>query len=147
MHALPAETRAFGGFPCVGYPSLRSRRPAASVLKRLLATIGPRVVQTISVYGRSEFKRRTHSQAGPLPPFEHAKRFRFTQVPCPGWTFGDGMKSSVEQGEEKELWAAKEGARRTKVWDMDSTSSKYVGFVPLSCGTRTEHCLEKHINY
>lgn len=125
MNAFAAETRGLGVFlsSFAAHPLVRSRRTDASEFRRWFGT-RPRVGKMLQRH--SECVRRAHNQASSkLPPFDHTKRFRLTQPPCPEWAYGDGMKPSVEQ-EEANLWGATKEARRTKVFDLESTPSRYV---------------------
>lgn len=50
-----------------------------------------------------------------LPPFEHAAQMKFTQVPNPEWTFGQGIDATPEgrawmEG-EKEGWKVVDASR------------------------------------
>ncbi|KAF5354834.1 hypothetical protein D9756_005362 [Leucocoprinus leucothites] len=134
MHVLAAQTRAFSQTlsSCPGYALFRNRRTAPSMQARWFGTItNSRVARTsLGSPGlarpqdrQSECVRRTHSQVSDvLPPFDHTKRFRFTQPPCPEWTYGDGMKLFKE--EDQNIWGATEAACKRKVWDLEGTSSK-----------------------
>jgi hypothetical protein len=114
-------------YSCAGYVLQGTgRRSLGAITKSRVARTSFGLQHPQLLDQHSECVRKTHNQASnSLPPFDHAKRFGFTQPPCPEWTYGDGMKQSGEQ----ELWGASEEARKRKVWDLETVSPKCVPFV------------------